>query len=669
MLAGYPIILIDQPGIDACFDTDGVLASAVPRFSPRPQQVHLAKAIAEAFEDQSVLIGEAGTGTGKTFAYLVPALQSGQRVIISTGTKHLQDQLFLNDLPVVAGALSRFSTTREPTVRLLKGRANYLCRHRLVRAAMNANLRDQKNKQYLQILNDWSRRTESGDISEVIGIPDDASIWGYITSQNDFCSEHEADELSDCFVHKARQLAQQADVVVVNHHLLCADLALKDEGHGELLPSAHGFIIDEAHQLPDIAAEFFGQKITSRQLNDLVRDTIATQQLAVPDMREIREAADLVQDAIRHFRLAFGVQPRRDAWAALKQETRVAAELDRLIRLLETLTAQLYEVVQRDKGLDQCHRRASQLVGQLKTLNLKSVEGDDNDGDSERATDQYVYWFETTDRGFSLNMTPLNVAKQFRQAMQSLPATWVFTSATLAVGGDFSHFKARLGIEESAEVLVDSPFDYANNALLYLPENLPEPAAPEYTERLLQSCLPVLRASRGRAFILFTSYRALNLAERYLQEHTDFVLYCQGSAPKRELVEAFQSATNALLLGTSSFWEGVDVRGSALSCVIIDKLPFGSPADPLMSARIARMREDGGNPFFEFQVPQAAITLKQGVGRLIRDVSDRGVLVLCDPRIQSRNYGRVFVESLPPMPITRELSEVEDFISQEPELT
>lgn len=659
--------MIDQPGINECFDTGGVLATAVPRFAPRPQQVHLANAIADAFDEQGVLIGEAGTGTGKTFAYLVPALLSGQRVIISTGTKHLQDQLFLNDLPVVAGALARFSTEREPRVRLLKGRANYLCRHRLVRASMNPALRDRKNQQYLQTLNEWSRQTESGDIAEVIGIPDDASIWGYITSQNDFCSEHEADELSDCFVHKARQLAQKADVVVVNHHLLCADLALKDEGHGELLPSAQGFIIDEAHQLPDIAAEFFGQKVTSRQLNELARDTIATQQIAAAEMREIRDAADLLQDAIRHFRLAFGVNARREAWVDVKQEGRVEAELDRLVRVLETLTAQLYEVVQRDKGLDQCHRRASQLLSQLKRLCFSPSTTNEHDDVSEHDSGHYVYWIETSERGFSLNMTPLNVAKQFRQAMQALPATWVFTSATLAVGGDFSHFKARLGIEESAEVLVDSPFDYAGNALLYLPENLPEPAAPEYTEQLLQACLPVLKASRGRAFLLFTSYRALNIAERYLSTHTDFVLHCQGSAPKRELVEAFQSMPNALLLGTNSFWEGVDVRGSALSCVIIDKLPFGSPADPLMSARIARMREDGGNPFFEFQVPQAAIALKQGVGRLIRDVSDRGVLVLCDPRIQTRNYGRVFVESLPPMPITRDLPEVENFLTLEPD--
>lgn len=660
--------MIDKPEIDNCFGPQGPLAVEVPNFAPRQEQLHLAEAVTAAFADKEVLIGEAGTGTGKTFAYLVPALLSGERVIISTGTRHLQDQLYVNDLPVVQNALINYGPDRAVSHCLLKGRANYLCRHRLAKAAMNPAFRDQKNRQFLQILQEWSRRTETGDRAEVIGVPEDSILWSHITSSAEFCSEHEPEELSDCFVFKARQKAQQADIVVVNHHLLCADLALKEDGYGELLPSAQAFIIDEAHQLPEIATGFFGKKISSRQLDELARDTIADQLQEAPDMADLRDAADRLKDAVRHFRLAFGVDPSRDAWMAVRDNSRVAAELERLYIALDALHEHLKVADGRGKGLDSCGRRAlllKQLLSGFTKL-INSAEQGDSTGDEGSGGD-FIYWYETSRVGFSLNMTPMSVSRQFRQAMESLPATWVFTSATLAVGGDFSHFKARLGIEKSKELQVDSPFDYRNNALLYHPSDLPEPAAPNYTEQLLNSCLPVLQASGGRAFVLFTSYRALNIAIEYFKAYPQFNVFSQGSLPKRELVEAFQSVNNALLLGTSSFWEGVDVRGSALSCVIIDKLPFGSPGDPVMSARIDRMRGEGGNPFFEFQLPQAAITLKQGVGRLIRDVSDRGVLVLCDPRIRSKAYGRVFIESLPPMPITDDLHEVQQFFHESAE--
>jgi len=672
--------LIDKPEIDNCFGPNGPLAVEVPNFSPRQEQLHLAEAVTAAFAGKDVLIGEAGTGTGKTFAYLIPALLSGERVIISTGTRHLQDQLYVNDLPVVQNALVNYGPDRAVTHCLLKGRANYLCRHRLAKAAMNPAFRDQKNRQFLQILQEWSRRTETGDIAEVIGVPEDSVLWSHITSSAEFCSEHEPEELADCFVFKARQKAQQADIVVVNHHLLCADLALKEDGYGELLPSAQAFIIDEAHQLPEIATGFFGKKITSRQLDELARDTIADQLQEAPDMADLRDAAERLKDAVRHFRLAFGVDPSRDAWITVKDNSRVTAELERLYIALDALYEHLKVADGRGKGLDSCGRRVL-LLKQLLTgfthlidsaPHASSNSGTSNDLQSDSKSNEgsgedFIYWYETSRLGFSLNMTPMSVSRQFRQAMETLPATWVFTSATLAVGGDFSHFKARLGIEHSNELQVDSPFDYRNNALLYHPSDLPEPAAANYTEQLLNACLPVLRASGGRAFVLFTSYRALNIAIEYFQGYREFNVFSQGSMPKRELVEAFQSVSNALLLGTSSFWEGVDVRGSALSCVIIDKLPFGSPGDPVMSARIDRMREEGGNPFFEFQLPQAAITLKQGVGRLIRDVSDKGVLVLCDPRIRTKAYGRVFIESLPPMPITEDLHEVQQFFREQSE--
>jgi len=423
--------------------------------------------------------------------------------------------------------------------------------------------------------------------------------------------------------------------VVVNHHLLCADLALKEQGFGELLPSANGFVIDEAHQLPDIAAQFFGRKLSSRQLLDLARDTVGEQLHEAPDCRELRELAQELETGVRHFRLAFAIEPDRAPWVSVRHDAAMERELERLNILLGSLSEALEDVAERGKGLESCHKRAVQHADTLKRFV-------DNEANFE-----YVHWYETYRTGFSLNMTPMTVAKPFQQAMQAIPASWIFTSATLAVGGDFSHFKSQLGLEDVSELQVDSPFDYRHNALLYLPENLPEPQHRDYTSRIIDMITPVLQESGGRRI--------------------EYPVLVQGQMPKRELIEAFQSVGNAVLLGTSSFWEGVDVRGEALVLVMIDKLPFGSPGDPVMSARIDHMKAGGGNPFYEYQVPQAAIALKQGVGRLIRDVTDRGVLILCDPRIRSRNYGEVFITSLPPMPITRDVSEVSDFYKAERE--
>jgi len=627
---------------------DGPVASHLPGFAPRVEQQHLAEAIFRTLEQGEVLIGEAGTGTGKTFAYLVPALLSGQRIIISTGTRHLQDQLFYNDLPLVNRALSTGISTC-----LLKGRANYLCKHRLQRAMRHPALLGEQHQKHLGIISDWSRNTRHGDIAEVIGVPEDSMVWGFIVSNNEFCSKHEFEDLADCYVHKARKRAQESDIVVVNHHLLCADLALKEQGFGELLPSANGFVIDEAHQLPDIAAEFFGRKLSSRQLLDLARDTVGEQLHEAPDCRELRELAQELETGIRHFRLAFSIEPDRAPWIAVRHDASIERELERLTLLLGSLQEALEDVAERGKGLESCHKRA-----QLHAETLKRFV--DNEANFE-----YVHWYETYRTGFSLNMTPMTVAKPFQHAMEAMVSSWIFTSATLAVGGDFSHFRSQLGLEDAQELQVDSPFDYRHNALLYLPENLPEPQHRDYTRRIVDMILPVLESSGGRAFLLFTSYRAMHEAATLLDGRLDYPVLMQGQMPKRELIEAFQSVGNAVLLGTSSFWEGVDVRGEALSLVVIDKLPFGSPGDPVMSARIDHMKKGGGNPFYEYQVPQAAIALKQGVGRLIRDVTDRGVLVLCDPRIRTRNYGEVFITSLPPMPITRDLAEVTEFYRAE----
>ncbi len=623
---------------------DGPIAGLLRGFAPRAEQQHLAEAVFDTLTAQGHLVGEAGTGTGKTFAYLVPAIVSGQRVIISTGTRHLQDQLFHTDLPLVRRALSM-----DVRISLLKGRANYLCRHRLLRAMTHPALRDTEHQSQLHRLQEWSRSTSSGDIAEVLDVPEDSQVWSFITSNDEFCSKHEYEELDDCFIHTARKRAQEAEIVVVNHHLLCADLALKEEGFGDLLPTANAFIIDEAHQLPEIAASFFGKRLGSRQLLDLARDTVGEQLHEAPDVAELRDAASALENAVRYFRLAFGVDPRKDAWNQVADDSGVERELEHLERALISLRDLLQDCAGRGKGLDSCLRRVSAHLDTLHTFVHETSSG------------KFIHWFETFRTGFSLNMTPMDVAEPFQRAMSGLPAAWVFTSATLAVGGDFSHFRNRLGIQECTELQVDSPFNYRENALLYLPEGLPDPSARDYTTQVVEKVLPIIKAAEGRTFLLFTSYRAMHEAIKVLADRVSYPLMMQGQMPKRELVEAFQSVGNAVLLGTSSFWEGVDVRGEALSCVIIDKLPFGSPGDPVMSARISSMKASGGNPFYEYQLPQAAISLKQGVGRLIRDVTDRGVLVLCDPRIQTRQYGEVFINSLPPMPITRETEEVEEF--------
>ena len=639
------VTLFDQyDSIEAVFAKDGPLAAHLNGFAPRHEQLRLSEAVADCIESQSVLLGEAGTGIGKTFAYLVPAVMSGKKVLISTGTKHLQDQLFKNDLPVIRRALA-------PTLQasLLKGRANYLCLHRLERALFNPALRSPERQRELALITAWSRRTETGDIAEVLDVPEDSPVWNYVVSQDDFCSKHEFEELAGCFVSSARKEAQEADIVVVNHHLLCADLALKEEGFGELLPTADALIIDEAHQLPEVAASFFGSRISSRQLLDLCRDVAGEQMHEAPDMKELREAADELENAVRNFRLAFGVDTRRDAWAEVREEPALVREMDVLEGALTELLELLDAAKGRGKGLDACRRRVVQLREALRQFRDMT----------EQKT--YIYWFETFRTGFMLNMTPMNVAGPFQRVMEALPASWVFTSATLTVGGDFSHFRHGLGIKNGEELLLDSPFNYRDNALLYLPQGLPEPRSQNYTEGVMKAMLPVLEASGGRAFILFTSYRAMEEAKFFLERRTGYNLLVQQQMPKRELVEAFQSMDNAVLLGTSSFWEGVDVRGEALSLVVIEKLPFASPGDPVMSARIRNMREDGGDPFIEFQLPQAAIALKQGAGRLIRGVSDTGVLVLCDPRVQTKHYGELFINSLPPMPITREIEEVQCF--------
>ena len=625
----------------------GPFAEHLAGFAPREQQQALAESIDNALLHGGTLIGEAGTGVGKTFSYLVPAILSDLKVIISTGTRHLQDQLYYNDLPLVRRALNS-----DVKVALLKGRSNYLCRHRLAQASGHPAVSRADILSQLTRVQRWAKETKTGDIGEVSELPEDAPIWRYVTSDIDFCSGHEPDELNDCFVHRARKKAQSADIVVVNHHLFFADLALKEDGFGEVLPIANAFVLDEAHQIPDIASQFFGRRFSSRQLTDLVRDCIAEQMRDAPDMGELRDAVTALEKASRDFRLAFGTQQRRDAWRAISGERKIHSALEDLQQAYSNLNDQLEMAAGRGKGLAGCLRRCTVQAEVLSLFGNRETQG------------SWIHWFETYRTGYVLSLTPLDVAEPFQRAVNALSASWIFTSATLSVGRSFDHFRAQLGINDADECQQNSPFDYSRNALLYFPQGMPEPRADNYNAKVLEAALPVLHASQGRAFLLFTSYRALNQAADWLESKLDIPLLVQGDAPKHELIAEFQARGNAVLLGTSSFWEGVDVRGEALSCVIIDKLPFASPGDPVVQARIDSMREQGGNPFFDFQVPQAAIALKQGVGRLIRDVRDRGVVVLCDPRLKTKGYGRLFIQSLPPMPQTISIDDVRQFFAE-----
>ncbi len=622
----------------------GVFSEKLDGFTAREGQQALSAAIEKIIDKKSVLIAEAGTGIGKTFAYLVPAILSSRKVIISTGTRHLQDQLFHSDIPVVKKALNV-----DLPCSLLKGRANYLCSYRLGIADQQAFL-TRETQQHLTQIKSWSAQTQSGDIAEMAEIAEDARVWPIVTSTTDNCLGSDCPEWSGCYVVKARRDAQEADIVVVNHHLLLADMAIKEEGFGELLPAADTFIIDEAHQLPEVASRFFGKGYSSRQVNNLISDCIAEQLKDAPDMQEIRESCDQLKNLLSQFRLSLGADSQRDAWHKIMHKPAINRVREQLVDEFKELMELLHIAAERGKGLEQCYARCMTLYQGFKNYGI-AAEG-------ETAA---IYWYETFSKGFVLHETPLDIAALFSQQRDALPGSWIFTSATLEVGHDFSHFAQRLGLVEYETGNWNSPFDYQQQSLLYLPDNLPDPSSFNYTKELLEQAIPVLEASQGRAFLLFTSYRALNEAIRILQPKIRFPLLIQGTLPKHQLLQKFRELGNAVLLGTGSFWEGVDVRGEALSCVIIDKLPFASPGDPVMQARLDGIRNQGGNPFMDYQLPQAVIALKQGAGRLIRDMKDYGVLMIGDNRLKSKRYGKVFLQSLPDMPETRRLVDVQAF--------
>jgi len=623
---------------------DGPFANEVANFTPRECQQQMAEAVEEAIADGQMLITEAGTGTGKTFAYLVPALQSGKRVIVSTGTKTLQDQLFHRDLPRVREVLgARLRTS------LLKGRANYLCLHRLEQTAKDGRLGSREHVAQLQAIRQWSKRTGSGDRGEFAEVPEDSPLWPRVTSTAENCLGADCPLFGDCFVVKARRAAQEADLVVVNHHLLFADLAIKQEGFGEILPGAHAFILDEAHQIPDLAGQFFSTSITARQITELAGDALSECGSVTGALAGLREPLEAIAPAVKRVRLALDRLPAKGGFAALEADAAIQDELHALGDALRKLADALAAQAERSRGLASANERAEALWQRLQTV---------VDGSAHEA----VHWYELSPQGFSFHATPLDLAPPLRSLREQSRASWIFTSATLSVAGEFDHFSRQLGLDDPVTACLPSPFDYARQALIYLPKGLPDPNSPDYTDRVVAAARPVLDAARGRTFLLFTSHRALKRAAELLAD-LPFPLFVQGTAPRHQLLTQFRESGNGVLLGAASFWEGVDVAGEALSCVIIDKLPFAAPDDPVLEARLTALRESGGNPFFDWQVPAAVIALKQGAGRLIRDVADRGVLMLCDPRLTTRAYGKLFLRSLPPMPVTRELTDVQAFFA------
>ncbi len=635
--------------VERFFSEQSPLATEVAAFRPRAQQREMALAVAEAIRDNAILVVEAGTGTGKTFAYLVPALMAGGKVIISTGTKNLQDQLFQKDLPMVRDALKA-----PVSVALLKGRSNYVCHYHLELAQSNGLFKTREDIKHLGKIVSYAKISDSGDKSGISDVPENAPIWMHVTSTRDNCLGQECPSHKECFVLRARSEAMKADIVVVNHHLFFADVMLRDEGVAELLPACNTVIFDEAHQLPETASLFFGENISTSQLLELATDTRIEAAAGAKDFAPLPKACDELDKAARDLRLVFKKEGRMPALAldsfkdwpsALKM---VGDKLKQLCDLLEKQAA-------RSEGLENCWQRA-----QASMLQLAKWQKEDE-------PDQ-VRWLEVFHHSLQLNTTPLSIAEIFAKQIGGHARAWIFTSATLAVKQDFSHYQGEMGLLDAKTACWDSPFNYAEQALLYVPSGLPEPNSEGYTEAVVQAALPLIEASRGRAFFLFTSLRAMVRAHEILTAEFDrkgltYPLLLQGEGSRNELLSRFRTLGNAVLLGSQSFWEGVDVRGEALSLVIIDKLPFAPPDDPVLAARIAQLNKQGRNAFMEYQLPRTIITLKQGAGRLIRDETDRGVLMICDPRLITKPYGKRIWQSLPPFKRTRVEAEAVAFFS------
>jgi ATP-dependent DNA helicase DinG len=615
----------------------------------------MAERIAAAITGNKALVAEAGTGTGKTFAYLVPALVSGGKVIISTGTKTLQDQLFNRDLPTVRDALGV-----PATIALLKGRANYVCPYHLERAQSEGRFLNREEAGHIRTIARFAKATRTGDKAELSAVPEDSGAWAQATSTRDNCLGQDCPHYKGCFVIAARREAMTADVVVVNHHLFFADVMLRDDGLGELLPACNTVIFDEAHQLPEVAGLFFGEAVGTAQIVELARDTRLEAIAGAKDYLPLQEACRALEKSAKDFRLAFHREGLRLSEVQWQEHPKAIEALSALERELVEFMKHLDSQAARSEGLANCLARAHDIAMRLKRWVKPPAPGEDDE--------TFIKWVEVSAYSVTLNLTPLSVANIFQRQMAGHPRAWIFTSATLAVGQDFSHYRGELGLAEAETGYWGSPFDYGNCALLYAPQQMPDPNSPFYHEAVLETAWPAIKASHGRAFVLCTSLRAMRrihelLKERMERDGADFPLLLQGEGSKTELLERFRFLGNAILVASQSFWEGVDVRGEALSLVVIDKLPFAPPDDPVLSARIDHLKRQGRNAFFEYQLPRAVISMKQGAGRLIRDESDRGVLMVCDPRLVGKPYGKRIWLSLPPMRRTREIADVEAFFA------
>jgi len=632
------------------FSPDGPLARAISGYRVRDQQVEMAERIAAAIKGCSVFIAEAGTGTGKTFAYLVPALQSGGKVIVSTGTKTLQDQLFNKDLPMVRDAL------KAPVkIALLKGRANYVCPYHLERALADGRFLTREDAADARRISVFAKVTQSGDKAECLEVSENSPVWNHATSTRENCLGQDCPDYKDCFVMQARREAMAADLVVVNHHLFFADVMLRDEGMAELLPACNTVIFDEAHQLPEVATLFFGDTISTAQVLDLARDARAEGLTSARDCLDLQSGARELEKVAKDLRLAVGLDAGRFSYGQLAEKSEFAPALKELEDEVAKFAAILESQAERAEGLEKCWQRAVELVQRLAQWQKVTDDG-------------YVRWAEAFTHSLQLNLTPLDVAEIFRKQMGGHPRAWIFTSATLAVQGKFHHYCAELGLGEPESACWHSPFDYGKQAMLYAPLGMPEPNSYGYTDAVVEAAFPAVVAAGGGAFFLCTSLRAMRrthelLKARLEDEGHDMPLLMQGEGSKNDLLQRFRHLGNAILVGSQSFWEGVDVRGEALSLVVIDKIPFAPPDDPVLSARIEQMKQQGRNAFMEYQLPRAVINVKQGAGRLIRDESDTGVLMICDPRLISKPYGRRVWQSLPPMKRTKELAEVLNFFA------
>ncbi|MDR1890236.1 MAG: ATP-dependent DNA helicase [Zoogloeaceae bacterium] len=637
--------------LSALFSPHGPLAAAIPGFRVRPLQEEMAERIAAAIAGQKSFIAEAGTGTGKTFAYLAPALLSGGKVIISTGTKTLQDQLFNKDLPLMRAALNA-----PVQVALLKGRANYVCHYYVRRAAMEGRFFNREEVDHFARIQRFFKQTRSGDKAECGDVPESSPVWSQVTSTRDNCLGQDCPDFKDCYVQAARKAAMEADLVVVNHHLFFADVMLRDEGVAELLPACNTVIFDEAHQLPEVASLFFGESVSTSQVIDLVHDGKAEGLSAARDCLDLQTSLFALEKAARDLRLGVGVESGRFAARQMEEKPGFLDALQQLLQRLEETGAILKTQAERSEGLEKCWQRALELRANF----VSWREG----AQAEGSEGKKVRWGEAFSQSLQLNATPLSVAEIFARQMEGHPRAWIFTSATLAVQGRFEHYQSELGLWAADTGCWDSPFDYEHQALLYVPQGLPEPNSWGYTEAVAEAAFPLIDACGGGVFFLCTSLRAMRRIYELLQAHLEAThpeaadrppLFLQGECGKNELLDRFRRAGNGILVGSQSFWEGVDVRGEALSLVVIDKLPFAPPDDPVLSARIEAMKKAGRNAFLEYQLPRAVISIKQGAGRLIRTESDKGVLMICDPRMLNKPYGYRVWRSLPPMRRTREV--------------